>query len=276
MTAQSQPSPLAGVSIVWIASLITAAIIAGASIAGIVYQASIYPGETLRRWFVLNDAVNLAAGLPLLLGSLWLARRGRLIGLLCWPGALFYVLYVYTGYLIAVPFGALFPAYLALVALSAYTLIGLGASIDGRAVRERLDGRIPARTIGGILLGLAVLTILRQVATIIGALAAPSSVTAQTLASWIADLAVMCPALLITGIQMWQRKPLGYVAGPGLLLQFGVLALGLIPGLALQSPADAAGMVIVAVMAVICLVPFALLVRAAAAGERPVELSDGL
>ena len=29
-----------------------------------------------------------------LLVSMWLTRRGKLIGLLCWPGALFYVLYV--------------------------------------------------------------------------------------------------------------------------------------------------------------------------------------
>jgi hypothetical protein len=32
-------------------------------------------------------------GLPILRGSMGLARRGKLLGLLLWPGALFYVLY---------------------------------------------------------------------------------------------------------------------------------------------------------------------------------------
>jgi hypothetical protein len=29
-------------------------------------------------------------------GAMELARRGKLVGLLCWPGVLLYVLYVYT------------------------------------------------------------------------------------------------------------------------------------------------------------------------------------
>ena len=40
-----------------------------------------------------QDAFNLVVGVPLPLGLLWLARRGSLVGLLLWPGALFYVLY---------------------------------------------------------------------------------------------------------------------------------------------------------------------------------------
>ena len=35
------------------------------------------------------------------------------------------------------------------------------------------------------------------------------------------------PALLVAGILLWQRKPLGYVAGAGLLLQIGLLFVGL-------------------------------------------------
>lgn len=62
---------------------------------------------------------------------MWLARRGSLIGLLLWPGTLFYVLYGYAFYLIGVPFNALFLLYVALVTVSTYTMIGLLASIDG-------------------------------------------------------------------------------------------------------------------------------------------------
>src|SRR5689334_16130040 len=42
--------------------------------------------------FRAHDLFNLAVALPVLLASVWLARRGSLVGLLLWPGALFYVL----------------------------------------------------------------------------------------------------------------------------------------------------------------------------------------
>lgn len=80
-----------------------------------------------------TDLFTLVVGLSILLGSTWLARRGRLLGLLCWPDALLYVLYVYAAYAIGVPFGVLFPVYVLLAALSAYTTMGLVVSIDAGA-----------------------------------------------------------------------------------------------------------------------------------------------
>jgi hypothetical protein len=68
-------------------SLVVALLVAGGSLAGLLFQGSLYPTQELRRSFVANDAVNLFIGLPILLGALWLSRRGRLIGLLFWPGA---------------------------------------------------------------------------------------------------------------------------------------------------------------------------------------------
>ncbi len=98
-----------------------------------------------------GDAANLILGLPALLGAMWLARRGSLIGLLLWPGALFYVLYAYAPYLVAAPFDALFFGYIALVTLSAWTLTYIVASIDGEEVRRRL-AVAPARSVGGALI----------------------------------------------------------------------------------------------------------------------------
>ena len=60
------------------------------------------------------------------------------MALLLWPGTPVYVLYTYAMYLIGAPFSPLFLVYVVLVALSAYTTIGLVASIDGVQVRERL------------------------------------------------------------------------------------------------------------------------------------------
>ncbi len=60
----------------------------GASAAGLLFPAALYPAQALRQSFVTNDVVNLVIGLPFLLGTPALARRGRLAGLLFWPGAL--------------------------------------------------------------------------------------------------------------------------------------------------------------------------------------------
>lgn len=250
-------------------SLIIALLMAGASVFGLLYRDIIYPTEELRRWFVTNDALNLVAGLPLLLGSMGLARRGNLIGLLCWPGALFYVLYVYLAYTLSVPFGVLFLPYLLLVSLSACTLIGLVASVDGEAVRQRLSGSVPARVSGGILVGLAILIIARQTALIITALTSQAQVSAGELAIWIDDFVVACPALLVVGVQLWRRRALGYVGGAGLFLAYGVLAIGLIPGMISASPIDVGGIIVVLVMAAVCLAPFAFFVRGAVSYRGP-------
>ncbi|MDH5459115.1 MAG: hypothetical protein OEY26_10400, partial [Nitrospinota bacterium] len=115
-------------TLAYMLSLIIALVMTVASVIGFLYRTVIYPTDELLLNRVPTDGVNLVVGLPILLGSMWLARRGKLIGLLCWPGALFYVLYIYVPYVIGVPFNALFLPYIALVTLSAYTLIGLVAS----------------------------------------------------------------------------------------------------------------------------------------------------
>ena len=66
-----------------------------ASLAGLLFQSSIYPTYELRSAFLANEVINLLIGLPILLGSMGLTRRGSLAGLLLWPGALLYILYNY-------------------------------------------------------------------------------------------------------------------------------------------------------------------------------------
>lgn len=87
----------------FILSSIVAIITTAVSIAGVIYQETIYPTAELRESFVPNDAVNLLVGMPFLLGSMWLARNGRLTGLLLWPGALLYGIYNYVAYVIGRP-----------------------------------------------------------------------------------------------------------------------------------------------------------------------------
>src|SRR6266545_4444309 len=112
-------------------SLVVAALMAVTSVAGLSFGgAGLYVVDPkYLPAFVAQDLLNLLVGLPLLLGSLWLVRRGALIGLLLWPGALFYVLYDYGFYVLGAPFNVFFLPYLVLMKLSAYTMIGILVSV---------------------------------------------------------------------------------------------------------------------------------------------------
>ena len=139
---------------------------------------------------------------------MWLAWRGRLIGLLFWPGALFYVLYTYIVYLVAMPLNAAFVLHLTLVTLSVYTLIGLIACIDGEAVQQRLTGSVPEKAAGGILAGLGLLFFLQVIGGIISALTSHTPIPVTELALHVSDFLII-PAWIIGGVLLWRREEFG-------------------------------------------------------------------
>ncbi|MBC8401287.1 MAG: hypothetical protein H8E14_07345 [Candidatus Marinimicrobia bacterium] len=250
----------------YILSLIVALLMSFTALGSILYQTTIYPTANLRYIFVATDVGNLLIALPLLLASLWLTYSGKIMGLLCWPGALFYVLYVYVPYLIAIPFNLFFPAYLLLIPLSGIGIIYILTNIDGVAIRRRFIDQAPARTAAGILVGLAILIILHQSILMVSALMNQTTVEIQELALWIDDFVVAVPMVLVSGILLWRREPLGFVTAPALLMAYGFLSIGLVPVMivhahSLDMTVDTVGIVVVLVMATICLVPFALFFR---------------
>ena len=248
-------------------SLVVAGLMAAASLVSLLLQSAIYPTEELRRSFVPNDVVNLFIGLPILLGSMYMTWRGKLIGLLCWSGALFFVFYNYTAYVFAMPLNWAFLLHLILVVLSMYTLIGLIANIDRKAVQQRLSGSVLEKFAGGVLAGLGLLFSLRVIGIIVNAIANGTLLAETELAVNIADF-LITPAWIIGGILLWRRQAFGYVTGLGLLFQGSMLFIGLIIFLLLQpiltsAPFALVDVVVIFVMGLICFIPFALFVRGA-------------
>jgi hypothetical protein len=255
-------------SLVYTASFIIALLMTIASVAGFRYRAIIYPTDELVQTFVSNDVVNLFIGLPILLGSMWLTWRGKLIGLLFLPGALFFVLYNSIAYAFALPPNWAFPLHLTLVMLSTYTLAALVASIDGKVVQQRLGDAVPERFAGGVLAGLGLLFLLRAIGVMVNALVSGTLLTKTELAVNVADF-LTTPAWVIGGILLWQRKELGYVTGLGLLFQGSMLFIALSLFLLLQplltdAPFALADAIVILVIGSICFIPFALFVRGVA------------
>lgn len=260
--------PIKGkLSLIYACSFLVAILMTVASIAGLQYHSLTYPTDELIRTFIPNDVVNLLIGLPILLGSMWLAWRDRLIGLLCWTGALFFVFYNYTAYVFAMPLNWAFLAHLILMTLSAYALVALVALIDGKAVQQRLSGSVPERFAGGVLAGLGILFLLRAIGVVVGALTSGTSLAETELAVNIADF-LTTPAWVIGGILLWKRKEFGYVTGLGLLFQGSMLFIALIIFLLLQPLLTSAlfaiaDVAVIAVMGLVCFIPFGMFVRGA-------------
>ena len=265
---------------VTISSLVIALLMAVASAAGLLLPDLLYPTETLQLSFMATDVVNLSIGLPILLGSIWLARRGRLLGLLLWPGALFFVLYHYIVYTFGLPLNVGFLLALLLLALSAYTLAGLVARIDGEAVEGRLKGRVPERLAGGFLAGSGAAFFLLATGTIVSGILGQTPISEADLALQVSDTIVSL-AWIIGGILLWRRQPLGYVTGTGLLFQASMLFIGLLVYFTLQpflsgTPFPVVDFVVVFVMGLICFVPFGLFLRGIVSSKVTAQLASQL
>jgi hypothetical protein len=267
----------------YIGSIVVAVLMTIASVAGLVDWHRTYPGvdAALLPLFVGQDALNLVVGLPVLLGSMWLARRGALIGLLLWPGALFYVLYDYGYYVLGAPFNAFFLIYIALMTLSAYAMIGIVVSIDSAVVNARLAEAVPARLVGGFIAGLAVLFTALWSAISVSAFASGAQLDLVPRVVTIIDLTIQLPALFIGGVLLMRRQALGYVVAAGLLLQAAAYLIGLsvitvltetLTGVQLDVVAVAPGLVIGA----IGLVLIGMFVRGAGSGHAEKHTSRGV
>lgn len=255
-------------------TLITALLLTALSLGGLLASNTFYPTEALRRSLLSNDAVNLFIGLPILVGSLVLARRGKLIGWLFWPGALFYIAYNALAYTITLYHSFLFIPNLALLVLSLATITLLLARMDAPAVQRQLTGAIRERFTGGVLVVFGLLFFLLAASKLAGAF------TGRAPLAW-PDIAMQCTDLLITpawvagGVLLWQRKALGYAVGVGLLFQasmlfVGLLAFFIINAIVTAAPFPMADFLVVFSMGLFCFIPFGLLIRGVLSASPPL------
>lgn len=246
-------------------SILVAVLMTVVSISGLLLPSVIYPTDELTTTFVPNDVVNLVIGLPILLSSMWLARRGKLLGLLLWPGALLYFLYNYIAYIVGIPVGFVTMAYLLTVLLSTYLTFDLLKNIDRELIQKRLVGSVSEKVAGWVLVVFGILFIFRAIGMIAQAFIDQMPFPLSELGVLIADI-VLSTLWVAGGVLLLQRKPLGYVSGLGLLFAASMLFIGLIVFLLLQPiltnvPFALVDVVVVFVMGLVCFIPFGLFLR---------------
>jgi hypothetical protein len=230
-TQPAGPLPLrASLGPVVATSLLSAGLLAITAVAGLLFGTrGLYTPDPARLpAFLGQDGMTLAVVLPLLLWSVWAARRGSLPGLLLWTAALFYVAYSYAYYALDPEFNALYLFYIAIVAMGLYGCLYLLLSTDADAVAARVSAHAPIRVAGAFLMALPTGLGLLWVAMIIAHLAAGATPNRVNQVVWPMDLIVAFPAMFWGGLWLWRRQPLGYLVAAVLLIKGGLLGVTLV------------------------------------------------
>lgn len=101
-----------------------------------------------------------------------------------------------------------YPLYLAIEGLCLYSLIGLLTGIDVAAFGKRASERMPVRLIAAVL-GMALLFAPIWLAMMAQGIAAQKAPAAATV--FVMDLCFMIPAMVYAAVQIWRRRPVGYL-----------------------------------------------------------------
>lgn len=218
---------------------VTAALGIGGSIAGIVFEGSIY-GREKAEWAAQSigqDIANLVAFAALAVAAV-LTARGSIRAYLVWTGLLVYSAYTYAIYVFAVHFGPLFLVWVTIFGLSIYTLIAALTRIDPEDLRVR-SARLSDRFAGRLLVAIAAFFGLAWLSEIVPAVvtgAVPASTEDAGLLTnpvHVLDLSLLLPCLMAAGILLLRDHSWGYVLAPTLLvttifLGFGIISLTLV------------------------------------------------
>lgn len=190
--------------------------------------------------FIQNDAMR--AGLPVqdfvflllvpVLGAVMvLTRRGSLRALIVWVGLLVCVAYYYAFFVFGYVYTLYYPLYLALVGLSFYSLLGLLAGVDLVDFGGRVDARMPVRLLA-VILGMTLLFVPLWLLMIVQGIRTQQSSEASLV--YALDLTILIPAMVLAAVQIWRRRPLGYLLGGVLLIKAAFSGLLLTAGSLLQ------------------------------------------
>ena len=237
-------------SVLWLSSLIALLALIAASV-GLFWQdgsgsfsfttlrgqsAEIY-GQGLYRYDTLfvaagnrgTDMVTLFLGIPLLVLSTLLYRRGSLRGGLVLTGALTWFLYVDASYALgAVAYNDLFLVYVTLFSASLFAFVLALTSIDLQILPSYFSSRMPRRGPAIFMFASGLLTLfvwlIEPITALIQGRPPEHLGPYSTLFTNAVDMAIIVPAAFVAGGLILGRKPLGYVISVPLLVLEAMLA----------------------------------------------------
>lgn len=217
---------------VWM-SLLIALLLGITAIAGLIdptiYAPFVSQPEALAG-LPVQDGVSLLAAL-LLPAAIYLARRGSARAWVMAAGLVTYATYFYAFYAFGFVYTVYYPLYLAIVGLGIYTLIGLLLGVEAAAFARLLDAKMPVRLLS-VILGVPILLVPVWLGRIQQRIATQEVFDTDLV--FVLDLTILIPALVLTAVQLWRRRPLGYLLSGVLLVKAFVTGLLLTLGSLVQ------------------------------------------
>ncbi len=215
-----------------ISSLSLVILIAITSIYGL-YNSNAYILET-ENWAAQSraqDLVNLFIAVPILLVSAILAYRKSLAAYMIWLGDLVFIVYSFILYAFFVHFNAMFLLYSLVLGFAIYLLIYSLASVDAQKIKASITLSVKIKKIVSIFVialgGLFYLVWLKDIIPNLLDGKVPSSITEAGLATngvYVIDIAILLPALILSGYYLIKNKSVGYLLA-GMLLPFSLIMI---------------------------------------------------
>lgn len=216
----------------FISTLVIAALIAVTSIYGL-HNSNAYILETAN-WAAQSraqDLINLFIVVPILLVSAILAYKKSLAAYLIWLGNLAFIIYSFILYVFFVHFNAMFLLYSAILGATVYLLIYSLVSVDLEKIKASIPLSAKLIKIISIFMtalgGLFYLVWLKDIIPSLLGSKVPNSITEAGLVTngvYVIDIAILLPALILSGYYLRKNKAIGYVL-TGMLLPFSLIMM---------------------------------------------------
>lgn len=178
------------------------------------------------------DALILFLGIPLLVVSVLLYCHGSLKGGLLLIGVLSYFLYVYATLALGASYNDLFLVYVTLFSASFYAILLLFKSVDIQALSSYFLTRLLGKSIVVLLFFTGLLTLVVWLESPVRSLVQgqPPELlgNSTTLVTHALDLAIIVPALFLSGVLILRQEPIGYLIAFPLLFIIAMLGPGVI------------------------------------------------
>ena len=172
---------------------------------------------------IAQDYVTLFFGVPLLILSLYLFRKGLLKGHLLLTGTLGYFLYTYASYSFLSMFNSFFLIYVLLMSASFFAFTLAMMSFEVAKLPQSFNEKLPVNLIGGFLLFASFVFGLMWLGKIVQPLINHTPVIGidhyTTLVIQALDLGFVVPVGFVSGLLLIKRKPFGYLLGPVIIIK---------------------------------------------------------
>jgi hypothetical protein len=200
-----------------------------------IYGKGLYQFDTplIAVGYRVSDAFTLIAGIPLLLTSFWLYRRGSIRGKIMLTGTLLFFLYNFGSLAIGAAYNNLFLIYI-LLTMAAF----LGSSVmllsfDLSTFPKLFSARAPQRGISNFFMvsGVALFCIWLFLSIVPALLVngVPAELASYTtIITYVVDMGIIAPVLVSAGVLFRRSEPLGYVLSSVLLVFIDTLGCSLL------------------------------------------------